>query len=241
MDGWDKFSIDEIAAIKKKAGQTLKKKYDSGELSGPNKGRKMSEEEKQKRRQNPKIGGIRKGAGRGKKGWYKGFRCDSTYELAFVIYCLDHNIKFKRNEQYFFYNYENKQYKYYPDFILENGIYIEVKGYLDEKSKEKIKQFKYDLEVYTGLRILQYVKYVKQKYNVNKLTELYEDREKLTKIDKKKILIEQRKEQIRNSGIDFSVYGWITKLKKYLNNSKASKFVMEHMKNELNPYFSHRT
>ena len=28
--------------------------------------------------------------GKGKKGWYKGFFCSSTYELAYVIFCLDH-------------------------------------------------------------------------------------------------------------------------------------------------------
>ena len=42
-------------------------------------------------------GGYRQGSGRGKKGWYKGFFCDSSWELAYVIYCLDHNIDIKRN------------------------------------------------------------------------------------------------------------------------------------------------
>ena len=34
----------------------------------------------------------------GKKGVYKGIHCDSTYELAFLIYCLDNEIKIIRNE-----------------------------------------------------------------------------------------------------------------------------------------------
>ena len=71
---------------------------------------------------------------------------------------------------------------------------IEVKGYLDEKSKEKIKQFKYDLEVYTGLRILEYVRYVKETYKVSKLTELYEDRVKEIKVDKNKLLKDIKQE-----------------------------------------------
>lgn len=32
-----------------------------------------------------KLGGLRVGSGRGKKGWYKGIHCDSSWELAFVV------------------------------------------------------------------------------------------------------------------------------------------------------------
>ena len=38
-----------------------------------------------------KTGGIREGAGRSKSGWYKGYYCNSSYELAWVIYSLDNN------------------------------------------------------------------------------------------------------------------------------------------------------
>lgn len=44
-----------------------------------------------------KLGGYNPGSGRGKKGWYKGFFCDSSWGLAYIIYCLDHNIDIKRN------------------------------------------------------------------------------------------------------------------------------------------------
>ena len=37
-------------------------------------------------------GGYRKGSGRRKKGWYKGFWCDSSWELAWVIYQIEHDI-----------------------------------------------------------------------------------------------------------------------------------------------------
>ena len=40
-------------------------------------------------KKNPLSGGLRHGSGRGKKGWYKGYWCDSTWELAWVIYQLD--------------------------------------------------------------------------------------------------------------------------------------------------------
>jgi len=69
--------------------------------------------------------------GRGKKGWYKGFYCSSTYELAFVIYCIDHNINIQRCKNFYLYEYNGKQHRYYPDFIIDDTIY-EIKGYWNE-------------------------------------------------------------------------------------------------------------
>jgi hypothetical protein len=43
------------------------------------------------------LGQYREGSGRGKKGRYKGHWYDSSYELAFVIYALDHGFWFERN------------------------------------------------------------------------------------------------------------------------------------------------
>lgn len=74
------------------------------------------------------YGGYRKNGGNGKHGWYKGIYCDSTYELAYLIYCLDHNIDIKRCNEAFEYEYEGKKHKYYPDFEV-NGELIEIKGY----------------------------------------------------------------------------------------------------------------
>ena len=54
-------------------------------------------------KENRKSGGIRKGSGRGKKGTYKGYWCDSSYELAWVIYNIDKNIPFTRNSEKFKY------------------------------------------------------------------------------------------------------------------------------------------
>ena len=75
----------------------------------------------------PKIGGYQQGSGRGKKGYYKGLFCDSTYELVWIIYQLDHNIIFNRNRTSFIYTHNGKQHKYYPDFILPDNTYIEIK------------------------------------------------------------------------------------------------------------------
>lgn len=75
-----------------------------------------------------KFGGYRKGSGRGRKGWYKGFFCDSSWELAYVIYCLDHLIEIERNTKKLKYVFDGKERTYIPDFIV-NQTLTEIKGF----------------------------------------------------------------------------------------------------------------
>lgn len=117
-------------------------------------------------------GGLKKGTGKGKKGKYKGFWCDSSWELAYVIYNLDNNIKIERNSKHFEYIFKGKKCKYYPDFILE-GNYIEIKGYETERDIEKIRQFPLEIKVLYGSDLKDILKYVKSKYGKN-FTSLYE-------------------------------------------------------------------
>lgn len=121
---------------------------------------------------NPNAGGLRIGAGIGKCGWYKGYWCDSTWELAYVIYCLDHNIKIKRNKKGFEYVWKNKNRKYYPDFIVE-GIFVEIKGYSTPQFEEKKKSFPNNLIVIGKNEIKPYLKYTKEKYGMD-FEKLYE-------------------------------------------------------------------
>ena len=118
-----------------KMSNTLKEKYKNNEIVNGFKDKKHTDASLKKIAES---GGVRHGSGRGKKGWYKGYWCDSSWELAYVIYNLEHDIKFERNVKGFEYEFNNKKYKYYPDFILDDGTYIEIKGYLDEKGKAKI-------------------------------------------------------------------------------------------------------
>lgn len=108
-------------------------------------------------------GGFRKGSGRGKKGRYKGYWCDSSWELAFVIYNLEHGIDFKRNTQGFEYEFNGKTRKYYPDFIIDD-CYYEIKGYITEQSLEKIKSFDYNIKVIDKEGITKYLSYAENKY-----------------------------------------------------------------------------
>lgn len=146
-------------------------------------GKYLNEDKEKERRinisesckRNKKSGGLRKGSGRGKKGTYKGFWCDSSYELAWVIYNLDNNISFKRNTEKFKYLDNDIVEKFYiPDFIIDN-TYYEIKGYKNTKLEYKLKYFPHELKVLFYKDIRYIIDYVIDKYGKNFIS-LYEDR-----------------------------------------------------------------
>jgi hypothetical protein len=147
--------------MKKAGGLTGKSKNEEDEIKRRN---RISETMKK----NPKAGGYRKGSGRGKSGWYKDIWCDSSWELAWVIYHLDHKIDFKRNTNSFVYEFDGKTRKYQPDFVIED-VYYEIKGRrsyndLDDITKEKISQFKNKLIVLYEKEMKHILQYVTSKY-----------------------------------------------------------------------------
>lgn len=122
------------------------------------------------------VGGYRPGSGRSKHGYYKGIYCGSTYELCWVIYNLDHNIKFTRFSSCL----EKDGLKYYPDFILEdNKTIIEIKGYespeLVERKNKLAESFGYKVIVLRKNDLKDIFDYVKQKYNTTEFQKLYDD------------------------------------------------------------------
>lgn len=100
--------------------------------------------------------------GNGKKGKYHGIYCDSTWELAFLIYCFEHNINVKRCDIKYTYIFNNEKHIYIPDFITDDGI-IEVKGRFDAKTKEKMKQFP-NIIIYDKNKMKPILEYAIQKY-----------------------------------------------------------------------------
>lgn len=122
------------------------------------------------------MSGYNKGSGRSKHGYYKGIYCGSTYELCWVIYNLDHGIKFTR----FPGALERDGKKYYPDFLLDDGkTIIETKGYEKQESVD-IKTSIAENLGYT-VRILRKndlkfaFDYVEKAYNTKKFYVLYDD------------------------------------------------------------------
>lgn len=110
-----------------------------------------------------KNGGLRENAyKRYRSGTYNGIHCDSSWELAFLIYCKDHNITIDRNNVPLEYSFNGKTFKYYPDFIID-GILYEIKGYESEIAKAKHEQ--HPEVIYLDKTKMQpYLKYVTTKY-----------------------------------------------------------------------------
>jgi len=159
---WNKGETKESSESVKKQALEIKRQYDKGVFVHPMKGRTYSEEQRKRFYKN--NGGYRAKGGRGKKGWYKGYWCDSSWELAWVIYQLEHNIKFERNHQGFEYEFEGIKHKYYPDFKMEDGSYTEIKGFVSDRYKAKMASFKGVLFVLGLKEIKFYIDYVSQKY-----------------------------------------------------------------------------
>lgn len=104
-------------------------------------GRTLSEDQKMllsKIAKQKGMGGYRKGGGRGKHGWYKGIWCDSSWELAWVMYHLDHGISFERNTDRFDYEWQGEKHRYLPDFKMSDGTHVEIKAWLDDQGKVKL-------------------------------------------------------------------------------------------------------
>lgn len=111
--------------------------------------------------------------GGGYKGIYKGIHCDSSYELVFLIYHLDHNIPISRSTNIYSYEYKNKIGKYIPDFIV-NELEYEIKGFMTNRSKAKLSQNSHIILI-DKLNIKSYIKYVKQIYKIKDFRELYDN------------------------------------------------------------------
>lgn len=108
-------------------------------------------------------------------GSYKGIHCDSSWELAFLVYHLDNNLDIMRNTKSFNYVYENKLRKYFPDFFV-SGKYIEIKNYNNPNVQAKIDQFPNDetLLVLYWKDVKFYYDYCVNKYGKEFWTVLYE-------------------------------------------------------------------
>ena len=159
--------------------EAVKARYKNNELTPHQRGVSRTAEEKAKisitMKANPNAGGLRKGSGRGKKGWYKGFFCDSTYELVYVIYNLDHNIKFTRCSRTYFYNLDGTAHKYYPDFELEDGSIVEIKGYHTATVDLKLSSVTdRPIQVFYEKDLKYAFDWVKEHYEYKDLSDLYE-------------------------------------------------------------------
>lgn len=176
MCGWEKFSDEEKHIIYDKVKQTLKSKYKSGDLVPYWSNDNFDKTESRKKLSNSisKLREEGKTYCRGSMGYYNGIHCDSSWELAYLIYCLEHNIQIKRCNIRFNYEYNGEQHIYTPDFIINESELIEIKGFKDKRWKEKKKCcLLNNIKIINKENIKPYIKYVKEKYSKN-FIRLYE-------------------------------------------------------------------
>ena len=118
-------------------------------------------------------GGYRRGSGYGISGRYKGVWCDSTWELAFLLYHLDKGTPIYRCKEVYKYTYYGKTYRYHPDFVVGDKI-IEIKGRRTKKDMSKIKQCPVPLTVLLEEEMNIYLDYAKAEHGVKFWEKLYE-------------------------------------------------------------------
>lgn len=119
------------------------------------------------------------GTGRGKRGRYRGIDCQSSYELAFVIWHLDRGYRIERSTLVIPYQWGGKHRKYRPDFVIGRVTY-EIKGYMDKLSKAKFRAAQnagIGIEIVGRKDIQPYIEYVCLRYGKTPTTihELYDE------------------------------------------------------------------
>jgi hypothetical protein len=122
-----------------------------------------------------KCGGYRIGSGRSKSGWYNGIFCNSSYELAWVLFNLENKIPFIRNSDWFEYlNTDGKRSRYYPDYkLLNTDEYVEIKGYKEKEFINKTCNFPKKLIILDKEKMNPILEFVIGKYGKDFIS-LYE-------------------------------------------------------------------
>lgn len=102
---------------------------------------------------NKRNGGLRLGSGRGVKTWYESpiagrVYLRSSYELIFAKWLDSNLINWKANSECFNYRYNDKNFKYYPDFyLIDTDEYIEIKGFKTDRDISKWRDFPHKLRI----------------------------------------------------------------------------------------------
>lgn len=168
---------------------------------------------------------------------YNGIILDSTYEIAFAIDLDKNNIRWKRPKP-LYYVLDGEKHRYYPDFyLLDFDVYVDTKndflinninprfGITDLQKINLVEQ-QNNVKIFVlGKKNLSWTdcqlllegeplsdgKEIDRK-ELEELASLYSNKKKEKKKHLSDKLKEERWEIIKNSGIDFSKFGWGTKL-----------------------------
>jgi hypothetical protein len=107
----------------------------------------------------------------GKHGYFDGVYFMSTWELAYYIFSKENGHEIIRCDKRFKYQWKGKDHYYTPDFI-EDGVFVEIKGWETELDKAKY-------EVVDNLKVVYYndikqmIRFVQDLYSVEDISDLY--------------------------------------------------------------------
>jgi hypothetical protein len=87
---------------------------------------------------------------------YKGIKLHGMWEVKYAKFLDEQGIKWRRPTEKFKYSFEGKDSYYTPDFFLiEQNLYIEIKGYKVLRDEAKWSQFPLNLKVITGKDLIE--------------------------------------------------------------------------------------
>lgn len=172
---WNKGQTAATNASIAKISKTLHSRYEAGEIVAYQPMNDPEVRAKHKASMKKAYSNYTKRTpGKFKYGWYNGVWCDSSWELAYLLYCQNNNINVVRNTLGFSYFWQGSVHKYFPDFYLpDEGVYIEIKGHKTERDEAKIAQFAEKLLVLESLEMKPILKEVETVFG-KQFTALYD-------------------------------------------------------------------
>ncbi len=149
---WNKGLTKDTDERVKRCGETLTKHLKEGLFKHHSKNTELTKEHKQKisDKINERIKNGEWHTSFSKKNYYEynGIKLQVKWEYLYAKYLDENNIKWERPYITFEYEYEGKTRRYRPDFfLLDEKIYIEIKGYVTLKDLAKWNNFPCKLKI----------------------------------------------------------------------------------------------
>lgn len=87
---------------------------------------------------------------------YNGIKLHGSWEVKYANFLDENKISWRRPTEKFKYTFEGKDSYYTPDFFLiEENVYIEIKGYKVSRDEAKWSQFPLKLKILTGKDLIE--------------------------------------------------------------------------------------
>lgn len=157
---WNSGLTKETDKRVKQGGETYSKKILSGEINASQLGKKCTDRHKNKISETIKNK-IKNGTwhlsfSHARIHEYNGIKFHGTWELKYAKWLDENNVKWRRPNEKFEYEFEGKKRFYTPDFyLIEEECYVEIKGYPVKKDFAKWDFFPLKLKILSGKNLFE--------------------------------------------------------------------------------------